>query len=95
MNIEISNEAVNWFEKNLSLETFKGIRFFPKLTRGTDTGISVGIEVTEPKCIGVKKEINQVTYFIEESDEWLFDYKDVHIILDKELQEPKYLTNDN
>ncbi|MFO8069184.1 MAG: iron-sulfur cluster biosynthesis protein [Alkalibacterium sp.] len=92
MKIEISNDAAAWFEKNIYVGSENGIRFFPKLTRGSDTGITVGIEPAAPHQINVKKTIHNVTYFIEEGDEWLFDYKDLQITLDKEFNEPEYTT---
>lgn len=91
MKIDISKDAAVWYEENIFVGTENGIRFFPKLTRGSDTGITVGIVPDTPHQTSVKQTVNQVTYFIEEGDEWLFDYKDLHISMDEEFNEPKYV----
>lgn len=90
MKIEISNEAAAWYEENIYVGTENGVRFFPSLTRGSDTGITVGIVPAVPYQTNVKQTVNNVTYFVEEGDEWLFDYKDLHIALDKKFNEPEY-----
>ncbi|WP_368645692.1 iron-sulfur cluster biosynthesis protein [Alkalibacterium putridalgicola] len=92
MKIEIGQDAISWFEENIYVGSENGIRFFPKLTRGSNTGITVGIEPAVPHQSNVNTTVNDVTYFIEEGDEWLFDYKDVHIRLDREFNEPMYKT---
>jgi len=92
MKIEINNEAAAWYEENIDVGTEKGIRFFPKLTRGSETGITIGVIPDFPYQAAVKKTVNNVTYFVEENDEWLFDSKDLHITLNKEFNEPKFTT---
>lgn len=91
MKFKVEKAAANWYENNFSLKTTKGVRFFPMLARGTKTGISIGVEAALPQRIGEKDIVNNITYFVEEGDKWLFNDHDFTITMSEEFNEPQFI----
>ncbi len=95
MKIMLTNEAIEWFEKNFPLDEGEAVRFFGKTYGKTNVhdGFSVGIELDNPQendsIIGIT-EINNRTYFVTKEDEWFFNQYDLSIDLDNQFNEPAY-----
>lgn len=98
MKIEVTDKAVSWFEKELLLEEGDAIRFFGKTYGNTEVhdGFSVGMSVDQPgsDVLG-KTEINGITYFAGEQDDWFFSRYDLEIDFDENKDEPIYHFHEN
>lgn len=93
MNISVTDKAMKWFEKELLLEEGDAIRFFGKTYGKTEVheGFSVGMSVDQPDASVLgQTEINGVTYFANEHDDWFFSGYDLEIDYDNKKDEPIY-----
>ncbi len=92
MKLEITPQAVEWFEKELLLSSGDSIRIFGKYGGATNVhvGFSTGIEVTTPNESLIEKKENGITFFTEVGDEWFFAEYTLEISLDEKLKEPAY-----
>lgn len=92
MEIKITDEATNWYEKELNVETGDAVRFFVRYggIGGRIPGFSLGINLEQPHTIHASTSINGVTYFIEESDAWYFEGNNLVIQFDEQLEEPQF-----
>lgn len=93
MKIEITEDAVEWFEKEVGVLKGSGVRFLGKVYGKTDIheGFSVGMNLSRPEDALTEVVINEVTYFIEKNDEWFFSGYDLKVDYDKEKDEPIYM----
>lgn len=93
MKIEVTDKAISWFEKELLLEKGDAIRFFGKTYGSTEVhdGFSVGMSVDQPDSdvLGLT-EINGITYFAGQQDDWFFNRYDLEIDFDENKDEPIY-----
>ncbi|AGK53888.1 HesB/YadR/YfhF family protein [Bacillus sp. 1NLA3E] len=92
MKIHISNEAADWYKDELVLKNGDFVRFFARYG-GFSTvqqGFSLGLSNEQPEDVGVKLEMNGVTYFIEDRDLWYFDENDLYIDFNAKYLEPEF-----
>jgi uncharacterized protein YneR len=92
MKIHISNEAADWYKDELVLKNGDFVRFFARYG-GFSTvqqGFSLGLSNEKPEDVGVKLEMNGVTYFIEDRDLWYFDENDLYIDFNAKYLEPEF-----
>lgn len=92
MKIHISNEAAEWYKDELVLQNGDFVRFFARYG-GISTvqqGFSLGLSNEKPEDVGVKQEVNGVTYFIEDRDLWYFDENDLYIDFNAKYLEPEF-----
>ncbi|QIL46332.1 hypothetical protein G7081_04255 [Vagococcus coleopterorum] len=93
MNLTISDKGQAWFKSELNLKDGDGIRFFGKYGGSTNVhvGFTTGMTIAEPSTNTLAKiEVNGITYFTEESDEWFFHGFDLAVDYDEKLDEPTY-----
>lgn len=92
MRIDITEEAAEWYEKELDLQLPAYIRFFPRYggVGGLIPGFSLGINNNSPEEIHTSIEMNRITFFIEAKDEWYFGDKNLKITLNEEMNEPEF-----
>ena len=97
MNITITEAAIDWFKKELSVDQGSGVRFFGKIYGKTQIhdGFSVGMSVDKPENPIVQKTVSDMLFFIEEADEWFFKGYDLQVDYDEKLDEPKYSFTQN
>ncbi|MDF2903326.1 MAG: hypothetical protein K0S25_964 [Bacillus sp. (in: firmicutes)] len=92
MKIHISNEAADWYKDELVLKNGDFVRFFARYG-GFSTvqqGFSLGLSNEQPEDVGVKLEMDGVTYFIEDRDLWYFDENDLYIDFNAKYLEPEF-----
>jgi len=92
MKIHISNEAADWYKDELVLKNGDFVRFFARYG-GFSTvqqGFSLGLSNEKPEDVGVKLEVNGVTYFIEDRDLWYFDENDLYVDFNAKYLEPEF-----
>lgn len=88
MEIKITNEAVNWYKKELYLAKGDGVKFFGKVY-GVN-GFSIAIGKMPPSRPEVQTVVDEITFYVEKSDAWFFEGSNLVITYDEEMQEPKY-----
>lgn len=93
MKVTITDAALNWFKKEIELQQGMGIRFFGKIYGNTQVhdGFSVGMSVDVPEHPLFLEEIDGLTFYAEESDDWFFKGLEMTVDFDEQLNEPKYL----
>ncbi len=81
MKIIINEETSKWFEENVDFSVTAYLRFYPSLSRGSDSGFSFGIFPLIPTRPHTVTVVNDITYYIEEGDQWIFENKDLVVTL--------------
>ncbi|ALS35900.1 MULTISPECIES: HesB/YadR/YfhF family protein [Enterococcus] len=97
MKLTITPRAQQWFKEEVGVTSDSGIRFYGKIYGKTDVheGFSIAMSVEAPDQPLVKEEIDGITYFIEETDDWFFKGYDLLVDYDEEKDEPKYKFAEN
>lgn len=92
MEINISDDAIEWFQQEMEVASGDSIRFFVRYGGSSklQPGFSLGVAKDEPNEAAVETTHDQVMYFIEESDVWYFDGHDLHVTVNDELHELEY-----
>ncbi|MEI3604792.1 hypothetical protein SPD48_03730 [Pseudogracilibacillus sp. SE30717A] len=92
MDIIISNEAAEWYKAEYELKNNASLRFFVRYggIGGNVPGFSLGVNLESPMNIHTSITVNDILFYIEESDAWYFDDKDLLIKLDERLNEPQF-----
>lgn len=93
MNIHITDEATQWYEQELDIQSGDAVRFFVRYggIDGRIAGFSLGLSVESPDNIYASVSKNGITFFIEETDAWYFDQVDLNVQFDKNLEEPQFI----
>lgn len=92
MDIIISDAAVNWFKTEYDINEKTEIRFFVRYGGfgGNIPAFSLGVNLEAPHKTHAETTVDNITFYVEESDEWYFEDKDLMISLNEELVEPKF-----
>ncbi|MFJ3389519.1 MULTISPECIES: HesB/YadR/YfhF family protein [unclassified Lysinibacillus] len=92
MNIVLTDEALQWFKQEMEIESGDTIRFYARYGGSSPfhEGFSLGMTREEPFNIGVKKVIDDVTYYIDEKDLWFFNNHSLYVDVDVTNDELKY-----
>lgn len=92
MNILIDREAAAWYKEELGLSNGDFVRFFVRYggCSSVQSGFSLGVSQEEPFDARIKTEVDGITFFIEEKDEWYFDQHDLQIEFRPEYEEPVF-----
>jgi len=90
MKITITDDAINWFENEMNIKAGDTVRFFARYGGNSTihTGYSLGVTKEKPIDIGESTTINNVVYFINETDLWYFKDYNLNVTLNEmnELQ---------
>ncbi|WP_188207768.1 HesB/YadR/YfhF family protein [Alkalibacillus aidingensis] len=81
MNIHVTEEAANWFKEEMDLKSGDSVRFFPKYggTCSFQDGFSIGVTIGKASDPGVKTDLNEISFEIDDKDVWFFKDKDLYI----------------
>lgn len=94
MNINLTDNAIKWFQEDFPLAEGEGIRFFGKAYGKTEVheGFSVGMKLANPDHFDLlaKYEENGRTYFTAKEDEWFFSGYDFQVDFDLDAEVPLY-----
>ncbi|MDD1501683.1 MULTISPECIES: HesB/YadR/YfhF family protein [unclassified Lysinibacillus] len=92
MNIVLTDEALQWFKQEMEVDSGDTIRFYARYGGSSPfhEGFSLGMTREEPFNIGVKKVIDDVTYYIDEKDLWFFNNHSLYVDVDITNDELKY-----
>lgn len=93
MKLDITEDALKWYENEYEITENTDLRLFVRYggVGGLIPGFSLGISLEEPNDIFVKKEINKLTFYIEQEDKWYFDNHDLYIGFNQKLKEPEFI----
>ncbi|MDQ0158096.1 HesB/YadR/YfhF family protein [Alkalibacillus salilacus] len=81
MNINITDEAVNWFKDEMDLEEGDAIQFYPKYGGDSafQSGLSIGMAIGSANEPQVTTEKQGISFQIDQKDVWFFNDKDLHV----------------
>jgi len=85
MKITISEDALKWFQDEMNVKEGDTIRFFARYG-GNSTihkGYSLGVTKEQPVEIGESITIDNVVYFINETDLWYFKDHNLSVIVNE------------
>lgn len=88
MKLTITDAAATWYINELGLKAGDSLRFFGKVY-GVN-GFSLAINKAEPTKTTVHTKVNDVLFYIEDTDTWFFEDADLNISIDETLKEPKF-----
>ncbi|WP_342525556.1 HesB/YadR/YfhF family protein [Chryseomicrobium sp. FSL W7-1435] len=89
MKIEISQQALSWFETEMEATEGEWIQFYARYGGSSKLheGFTLGMTKAEPDEAAVQQDENGIHFYIEERDLWYFDGHDLHVELHPERQE--------
>ncbi|AIY05371.1 hypothetical protein Plano_1406 [Planococcus sp. PAMC 21323] len=92
MQINISNDALDWFKKEMEVASGEAVRFFVRYGGSSklQPGFSLGVTKDQPNEIAAKVEQDNVTYFVEQRDAWYFDGHNLDVSVNDDLHELDY-----
>lgn len=92
MNINLSDEAIEWFHKEMEAVTGDYIKFFARYGGSSPLheGFSLGITKEQPDEMKVHVENKGIHFYIEDRDFWYFDGHDLHVNVDSTANELIY-----
>lgn len=92
MKLDISKEAASWYKKELDIEEPTNLRFFVRYGgfSGNVPGFSLGVAIDTPENKHASNLLDEITFFIEETDVWYFENSNLQITMDKGLSEPEF-----
>ncbi len=95
MKLSISKKAANWYEHEYDISKPTQLRIYVRYggIGGLIPGFSIGINIEDVKQtdIYVDTHVNQLNFFIINSDAWYFENHDLYIDFDSNLSEPKFI----
>ncbi|KHE72689.1 HesB/YadR/YfhF family protein [Halobacillus sp. BBL2006] len=92
MNLTVSEEAAKWYEDELDVEGKANLRFYVRYggVGGLQPGFSLAIKFEDPQAPIAETKVGNITYFVEEDDEWYFDNHSLKVELDEKWNEPDF-----
>ena len=93
IKLEITKQAADWYKQEYELTKQTYIRLFVRYggVGGLIPGFSLGINIEEPDVVHSEKTIDDLTFFIEETDAWYFEGNNLNIIYNENKQEPEFI----
>ena len=88
MTLTVSTEAAAWYKEELGLQSGDSLRFFGKVY-GTN-GFSLAINKAQPTKSSIHTLVDDILFYIEDTDAWFFEDRDLNITMDEVLNEPKF-----
>ncbi|XZF76677.1 HesB/YadR/YfhF family protein [Bacillus sp. AL-1R] len=85
MKITISEDALKWFQDEMNVKEGDTIRFFARYGGNStiNKGYSLGVTKEQPVDIGESITIDNVVYFINETDLWYFKDYNLSVIVNE------------
>lgn len=85
MEIKLSKEAIEWFQKEMEVENGDYIRFYARYGGSSPfhEGFSLGMNREQPHEMGIETVIHDIHFYIEKADEWFFN--EHHLVVDVDV----------
>lgn len=89
MNLVVEQSAARWYKQEMGLTVGDSIRIYVRLggCGSVHPGLSLGVTKDEPRSIGLREDIDGITYFIEEDNLWYLENKSLRISFDEKYEE--------
>jgi uncharacterized protein YneR len=84
MKLEVTKEAAGWFASELDLKQGDYVQFVVKIYGGIPTvhqDYYLGLSVGKEGNIGIKDEVEGITFYFSEEDAWFLKNHDLKVIL--------------
>lgn len=91
MKLIVEQAAAKWYKEQMELQDGQYVRIYIKLggCGSVHPGLSLGIMQDEPLEIGVDTTVEDVHFFVEQSNLWYLEGNDLTISFDAEQEEIK------
>ncbi|MFS0751707.1 HesB/YadR/YfhF family protein [Oceanobacillus sp. 1P07AA] len=91
MKINVTEEAANWYKEELNLTDKSSLRFFVRYggVGGRIAGFSLGVKLESPINAHASTTVDDIQFFVEESDAWYFEDSNLSVSFDTKNGEPK------
>ena len=91
MKLEVTPKAQQWFKEETGFSLRQAF-VFRKIYGKTPVhdGFSIAMSVEAPDEPMIKENLDGITYFIEETDDWFFKGYDLIVDYDEKNDEPRY-----
>jgi uncharacterized protein YneR len=91
MNLQMSKKAAQWYKNELELSDDAYLRFFVRYGFGGHIpGFSLGVKQDTPMDIFASRDLEGITFFIENKDAWYFENNDLHVSFNDKMHEPEF-----
>ncbi|MBS5909924.1 hypothetical protein P4H94_29500 [Paenibacillus macerans] len=92
MMIHVTQEAAEWFKRELDLKNGQAVRFFARYSSGGKLypGFSLGIGVDRPVSPALTSEVEGITFYMEDQDKWYLDGYHLNVTYDEGLGDIEY-----
>nr|WP_106778957.1 hypothetical protein [Lysinibacillus timonensis] len=92
MKLVVTDDAFDWFKREMEVEKGDYIRFYARYGGSSPfhEGFSLGMNREEPHDLGIETVIDDIHFYIEKDDEWFFNGHNLHVTVDKEIDEISY-----
>ena len=92
VEIVIQDSALNWFKKEMDVETGDAIRFYARYGGSSPfhEAFSLGMTREQPHDQGLTKEIDGILFYIEKDDLWFFNEHSLIVSVNESLDELHY-----
>ncbi len=92
MKINVSNEAIKWFEDEMGTVQGNAVRLYVKYggSSSIQDGFSLGVMFDEPDEMGAKSIYNGLTLYVEKEDLWYFNGHNLKLDVNKENDELEF-----
>ena len=92
VKILISDQALEWFKREVQVEAGQSIRFYTKIygTSPIREGYALGFTVDTDLENAVETTKEGITFYVEERDLWFFEGYDLLVGYDEKLDEVAY-----
>lgn len=92
MEIVIKEDALNWFKTEMEVISGDAIRFYARYGGSSPfhEAFSLGMNREQPHDIGIKNDVDGITFYIERDDLWFFNDHTLVVSVDQKLDELSY-----
>ncbi|WP_042455145.1 HesB/YadR/YfhF family protein [Neobacillus dielmonensis] len=89
MLINIDEKAATWFKQEFENNMLSNIRMFPQYAGfgEKNKGFTLAFSAETPANIGLKKQINGITFLVDGNDIWFFEETETCMTVDDQLNE--------
>ncbi len=91
MKLIVEQAAAKWYKEQMELQDGKHVRIYIKLggCGSVHPGLSLGVMQDEPLEIGLETTVEGIHFFIEQTNVWYLEGKNLTISFDAEQEEIK------
>lgn len=91
MKLHVAKDVAEWYRQELDLDGSTHLRYYVRYGFGGNIpGFSLAIREDTPNEMHAESTVNRITFFIEASDAWYFEDKDLHVQWNSKLKEPEF-----